>query len=74
MLLHRRNGLRGLGGWRTAGCLVREAYLLRHALDLLDRMIPESQNTDLKTDMPNAHPMAEEHLRAAEAVLQKLQQ
>ena len=46
----------------------------RHALDLLDRMIPEAQNTDLKTDMQNARPMVEEHLRAADDVLQKLQQ
>jgi putative membrane protein len=43
------------------------------ALELIDRIIPNVKNTQLKADLQNARPRIEAHLREAERVQQKLQ-
>jgi putative membrane protein len=43
------------------------------ALELLDRIIPNLRNPDLKNDVQNARPRVEEHLREAERLQQELQ-
>lgn len=44
------------------------------ALELIDRILPNVKNPQLKTQLQNAKPKIEHHLREAERVQQKLQQ
>jgi putative membrane protein len=43
------------------------------ALELLDRIIPNLRNSELKNDVESARPRVEEHLREAERLQQELQ-
>jgi putative membrane protein len=43
------------------------------ALELIDRIIPNLRNAELKNDVQNARPRVEEHLREAERLQQELQ-
>jgi putative membrane protein len=43
------------------------------ALELIDRMVPTAKSAELKTELQNARPLVEQHLREAERLQQDLQ-